>query len=198
MGSASRMIVENRSAGKENNMTTVSTKSFRIFVSLVLVLLAARAIAVTQTVRRSFSLNIALQHDTVKVGEPVVIQIEKKNISNHDIGSWSVGGGDEHGEYAGFPPIVRDAKGKEPPLTKWGRVVFGRQTAADNGASLDLNAVVRGHLHPGEISKSKITLTGMYDLSVPGKYTVQVRHGDDENNDEVKSNVLTFTVLPKE
>jgi hypothetical protein len=188
---------ENRNT-KKGNMTTVLTKSFRILVSLVLVLLAARAIAVTQTVRRSFSLSIALQYDTVKVGEPVVIQIEEKNISNHDIYSLIVGGGDEHGEYAGFPPIVRDAKGKEPPLTKWGRVVFGRQTAADNDVSLELSPVVRGHLHPGEIFKSKITLTGMYDLSVPGKYTVQVRHGDDENNDEVKSNVLTFTVLPKE
>lgn len=43
---------------------------------------------------------------------------------------------------------------------------------------------------------TEIKLDEMYDLSAPGKYTVQVPHYDEDNKEDVKSNTVTITVTP--
>lgn len=65
-----------------------------------------------------------MAHDTIEAGSPVVVKVELKNISDHDISSMALPEGDVHAELVGSRPIVRDALGREPPLTKWGRKVF--------------------------------------------------------------------------
>jgi hypothetical protein len=149
-----------------------------------------------QMPHRSFSLGISATHETVKVGSPVIVKVQLKNISDHDINRMGLGGGDVHGEVIGFPPIVRDAQGKEPPLTKWGRLVFGRELPEDHSPGLVLNAVGPVAMHPGEIMRTEIRINELYDLSVPEKYTIQVRHYDEENKEEVKSATITVTVMP--
>jgi hypothetical protein len=81
-------------------------------------------------------------------------------------------------------------------LTKLGRLVFGRQTVEDTPSVLTLNEVGRVPMAPGEVMKTEIRLSDLYDLSLPGKYTVQVRYYDDENKEEVKSKAITVTVVP--
>ena len=44
--------------------------------------------------------------------------------------------------------------------------------------------------------KTEIRLSELYDLSVAGKYTVQVRHYDQENKEKVRSNIIAVTVVP--
>jgi hypothetical protein len=80
-------------------------------------------------------------------------------------------GGDVHGEIIGFRPIVKDAAGKEPPLTRWGRVASGRVIPEDHSPGLVLNATGSIAVHPGVAMRSEIKLNELYDLSVPGKYT---------------------------
>lgn len=84
-----------------------------------------------QTVQRPFSLAISMAHETVKTGTPIVVEITFKNISDHDITRTVSPEGPTHGELLGFPPIVRDAQGKEPPLTKRGRLIYGRAVPGD-------------------------------------------------------------------
>jgi hypothetical protein len=49
---------------------------------------------------------------------------------------------------------------------------------------------------PGKVMKTEIRLDEVYDLTSPGKYTIQVSHYDEDNKEEAKSNTLTITVTP--
>jgi hypothetical protein len=164
--------------------------------ALVFILaIAITGIALAQTVPRPFSLGISVAHDTVKAGSPIVVKIRFKNVSDHDLVRMIRPEGAAHGELLGFPPIVRDAQGKEPPLTKQGRLIFGRETPEDMASYLGIS-VGGTAMHPGEVITPEIRLSELYDMSVPGKYTVQVWHYDDENKEKVKSNTITVTVVP--
>jgi len=156
----------------------------------------AVAAALAQKAPRPFSLDISVPHDTVKMSAPIVVEVQLKNTSDHVIYRTSLPGGEIHGEMVGFPPIVRDANGKEPPLTKWGRLVFGRDTPEDNSSGLVLNGLLRVPMPPGEVMKTEIRLSELYDLSMAGKYTVQVRRYDQENKERVRSNIIAVTVVP--
>jgi hypothetical protein len=166
----------------------------RMARALVCILAMTVAVAVAQTVKRAFSVDFSVAHDTVEIGAPIVIRVRLKNTSDHVIYRMGLPGWDVHGELVGFPPIVRDAQGKEPPLTKWGRLAFGQETPEDK-STLVLNEVLRVPMSPGEVMKTEIKLSDLYDLSAPGKYTVQVRYYDDENKEELKSDPIAVKVV---
>ena len=156
-----------------------------------------------QTVQQPFSLTISAAH-AVKAGAPIVIEIRFKNISDHNIRFTGRPEGPTHGELLGFPPIVRDVEGKEPPLTKLGRLEFGRKKPGedDYDAHMIESGVGSSWLRPGGVMTPVIKLNELYDLSIPGKYTVQVLHGGydlhggHDDKTEVKSNTITVTVVP--
>jgi hypothetical protein len=52
------------------------------------------------------------------------------------------------------------------------------------------------HLEPGQSVKQEYPVWDDYDLSKPGKYTIQVSRLDRETNTRVKSNTITITVTP--
>jgi hypothetical protein len=162
--------------------------------TLLFILSMATGLAAAQAAQRSFNFGISAASTDVKAGAPVIVKVQLKNTSDHDLSWMSLPGGNVHGEVVGFRPIVKDAQGKEPPLTKWGRQVFGRTAKGEPG--LVLNAVGLVAVHPGDVMKTEIHLNEIYDLSAPGKYSVQVRYFDDENKDEVRSNAITVTVAP--
>jgi hypothetical protein len=175
--------------GEEGRIrNTLSALAFTLVVTVG----AAHA----QTVQQPFSLAISVAHDTVKTGTPIVINIMFKNISDHDINRAIRPEGRTHGELLGFPPIVRDAEGKEPPLTKLGRLIFGRPAPGDGMTVYEGISSGNGPLHPGKAITPEIRLSELYDLSVPGQYTVLVWHYDVEKKEAVKSNTVTVTVTP--
>jgi hypothetical protein len=161
----------------------------------LLILAVAAGGAFGQTVKRPFALQISVASTTIRVGSPITIKIELKNISDHNIGWTMAPGWESHGEVIGFTPIVRDEQGKEPPLTKWGRRVLGRGSEPDD-APLVRNAAFRTEMAPGKVMNTEIGLDGVYDLRAPGKYNVQVSHYDEDNKEDVKSNTLTITITP--
>ena len=116
---------------------------------------------------------------TVKAGSKITLEINVTNTSGHQI------------EYdPGITKLVfevRNAQGKPAPLTPDGeklRKLYGStghgqfvpqgETLAAGGAQLD----------------------GIYDLSKPGVYTIQVSRFDDVSKTWVKSNTITLTVTP--
>jgi len=150
-------------------------------------------VGLAETAQRSFTFDVGTQ-EIAKVGSPIVLKIQLKNISDHDLTRMSLPGAADHGEIVGFRPTVRDAEGKEPPLTQWGRQVFGRTFPGE--PDLVLNAVGVVPLQPGESWKTQINLNKLYDLSAPGKYTVQIRYYDDEHKEWVTSKTVTVAVVP--
>jgi hypothetical protein len=159
----------------------------------LIVALVVASVAYAQAVHRSLTLDVNAARNKVLSGDPILIKVELKNTSGHAIPSTEMPGGDVHGELIGFRAVVRDAQGKEPSLTKWGRLVYGRQTPED-AASLQLDAVRKGRLDPGGVQKTEIHVSDIYDLTAPGKYTIQVGHYDDDIKEEILSTAITVAV----
>ena len=92
-----------------------------------------------------------------------------------------------------FKIDVRDAQGILAPLTD-----YGRQAIKGEG-DLPIVENYRGKviLHPGDTFKREIEVTKLYDLSLPGKYTVLAQRIDDTNGAVAKSNTATLTVTPQ-
>jgi hypothetical protein len=111
---------------------------------------------------------------TVSAGDKIIIHVLQKNVSNHPI---------QIVVWWAYDVIIHDERGKEP-----------RKLGLSGGSSVD------GYLEPGETFPEDRILSSQYDLSVPGKYVVQLqRHLDyaDSKSPIVKSNEITITVLPK-
>jgi len=160
--------------------------------------------AFAQAVQQPFSLAISVAHETAKTGAPIVFEIRFKNILDHKILRTERPDGPIHGELLGFLPTVKDAEGKEPPLTRLGRSEFRRKKPGDDDSDgfMFQSGVGGSWLPPGGVMTPVIKLNELYDLSVPGKYTVQVLHGGydlhggHDDKTEVRSNTVTVTVTP--
>jgi len=167
---------------------------FLIFAIAVGVILAG----VAQAQVASHKLTVRPATDVFKVGSKVRLKVELENVSDHDLTitviPWE--NNEIHPEIEGFRPVVVDANGKEPPLTKWGRLVFGRPDPSDNPNHLEFTMVTTSPLAPGKTYTSEIILSDLYDLSVPGTYTVHVPRFDEDLKVIVKSKATTITIVP--
>lgn len=128
-----------------------------------------------------FTLSIASPQDTIKAGSEVSLLPEVLNTSDHVIV---------------FDPIpskldiwVRDSQGNLAPLTRKGQE-FRKHSDETGGGALQMRPGDTAYL--GEVMVDKL-----YDLTRPGKYTIQVSRVDDATKTWVKSNTITITVTPK-
>jgi hypothetical protein len=176
------------------------------FFSIMLVI-AILGPSLAQAKAQSFTLKISAVQNVVKVGSNVRVKIELKNTSEDDISLGGMPCGNKEGcpELQGYHFIVRNFQGKEPPLTKWGRQVFGRPKPNETFPRVILESVVSFPLSPGQTYTTEIIVSNLYDLSVPGIYTIQIfyaaypfgvpLHEYSEESKQV-SNVVTITVEP--
>jgi hypothetical protein len=127
-----------------------------------------------------FLLDIRTPADSVRkyFGFKAAAYLAITNRSNHAI-DFDIGYGDNDVDVYG-----RD--GNLAPLTETGRRYRG---------PLPRGGPPTQHLQPGETkSGGMINLDSLYDLSLPGLYTVQVRAFDGESKSIVESNRITITV----
>jgi hypothetical protein len=87
-------------------------------------------------------------------------------------------------------------------LTKLGRLEFGRKKPGeDDSDAYMIESAAGTWLRPGGAMTPVINLNELYDLSIPGQYTVQVLHGGydlhgrHDDKTEFKSNTITVTVV---
>lgn len=164
-----------------------------------LLLLVSTCAANAQTAHQPFTVTISTQKPIVKAGDDVYIDIGMTNTSDHDVDCtiWIKNASDRSYQY---------------------NVSF-----EDGKPARDIDKHVRNSspawpcvLKPGESQAhtSGALINTIYDFSRPGKYTVQVTRKiwGDENRPEtilptgtadyhqldVKSNIITITVLPKD
>jgi hypothetical protein len=135
-----------------------------------------------------FSLNISAKDDTVRAGSEVRVKIVLTNTSNREIYIIHEKASDV-GEQAGFTLDVRDAGGMVVPFTRYGQLFF-------NHEAVTLGAPSPFDLKPGKTLKDEIIVSKLFDLSKPGKYSIQVKRQDDSSTAVVKSNTITVTVTP--
>jgi hypothetical protein len=127
---------------------------------------------------------------TVKAGSIIVVAIRKTNISEQEINKST-----HVGIRYGFAYEVRDSGGNLVSLRHPNEIKM-----VGDGRGGHIIGTKDNILQPGE---SKIDLghvSDVYDMSKPGRYTIQVCEHifDDANSDVVKSNIITITVVAPE
>jgi len=114
----------------------------------------------------------------IKTGVEVDVRVTITNTSNHDVsaGSFYVDGVD-----TGYTYDVRDSAGN--PAQKKSIVMSG--------------SIKFGRLKPGESAEEGTLVNRVFNMTRPGRYTIQVsRQVGDSKGTVVKSNTITVTVTP--
>jgi len=173
------------------NTTSKILKPFQFFLAASAVLVASSTIRgqgassgqkqQNQGSAPPFSLKIDAAQRSFKVGEKLVVQITYKSTSDHLI---IVPATPRDSSFD-----VRDAQGNKVPL----RNPKPRPIVT---SPLDLPAgSLRGTaLGPGESVTENDDVGEIFDMSLPGKYTIQAQHFWPPNNTWVKSNTITITI----
>ena len=129
-----------------------------------------------------FTLTLEAEQNPIKAGSEVKVDITLRNSSNHPI---AVGLGLAEVDYA---LGVRDSQNRIPPETDFarkskGRVYFSNETVFT--------------LQPGEtVPKEMLVISKFYDLSRPGRYTIQVSRTvpKELGGGTVKSDAITISI----
>lgn len=166
---------------------------------LVLALFATSASVVSQssnTIGKSVAIFLTLRavHDSVKAGTPVLVKIILKNISSQDIElARENRGRDSRLE-------VRETSGKLAPDTALGSIWNGHvaNPSSPEVPFQDLEGnLVFGTLKPGGTDTREVDAAKFYEMTQPGKYTIQTQRRDPRNPSLiVKSHAIAVTVTP--
>lgn len=158
-------------------------------ILLVLLLLATPgtiALGQEPAAKQPFTIVISTDDLVVKAGSRVLINLQMTNTSNHDL--WPGWGGQDN---LGVTDVadqidVRDSHGRQLEKKK-------RDPRIGRGLGPPTFA-----MKPGETNGYSQDYSRWYDLTRPGKYTIQVLRPFSENGKKgvVKSNVLTITITP--
>jgi len=128
----------------------------------------------------SYAYPVIGPQDTFKAGSEIALDISVTNTSGHQI------------EYdPGITSLVfdvKDAEGKPVPLTPGGQDLR-KQYGIGHGQVIPVP-------QDKTASAGEVIISGLYDLSQPGVYTIQVSRFDSETKTWVKSNTITLTVTP--
>lgn len=163
---------------------------------LASIAVALPTISSAQSAKPPLSLSIRPAKGDAKAGSTVQIEITVKNISDHDI-SWGTAYVAPFVEVTDQANIV-DGNGAKIPETEFGTRVMGHRTPDDEARS---PSIVFGKdvwvpLKAGKSFTYQLNLDKLYDLSLPGKYVVQIERLDIDSNIAIKSNKITVTVIP--
>jgi hypothetical protein len=130
-----------------------------------------------------FSLKIRAVQDEIQSGSKVLVDVIIRNTLDEEIAMTSF-------HELGFRElIILDGKGK-PALTKLGvELAAGREFLSGGHNKLFF-------VQPGKLETQTITVrSDIYDLTKPGKYTIQLQRFDTATKSWVKSNLITITVV---
>jgi hypothetical protein len=143
-----------------------------------------------------FSLTIEADNSPVESRSPVWISATVKNISGYPL-KMSIAHFADEGDYV-YKVSAVDAKGVSAPETQYGRRIQGHETPEAqeqdryviNSSSSDYTLLTYQTL------TDKVEVTKLFDLSVPGRYSIQFQKFDPETSTYVRSNVVIVTVTP--
>jgi hypothetical protein len=137
---------------------------------------------------RGLRARIALARKRFVVGDAVDVSCVVKNVAKVDQTLWHCG------FWANHQVIVRDGKGKEAPLTAFGRQCRKAFAAAGERKK---NIAVKVQAGGEDATEGKYDLTRLYDLRRPDRYTVQYIYEEEHQGGwqgRLPSNVAAFEV----
>jgi hypothetical protein len=133
-----------------------------------------------------FKIAIAVESSTVPVGSEVTLDVSLTNTSNQDVSEGAMYM-DATGLDSTLRFEVRDERGKIIP-----KRTYPHPELATGSVKFRTIAV-------GQTLTQRQIVSALYDLRKPGKYAIQgFRRISDNPNDDIKSNVVTITVTPRD
>ncbi len=156
---------------------------------VVLTISGSRAQLANQSQAATHSLTIRAKQSQYRAGSQVSIEVITKNVSDHEIEAIET---DRTPSATELQIDVRDATGKPATETALNKAIRG-------GEALRVVSSLGGlgehsMLQPGKSRTDEIRIDQMFDLSHPGKYTVQVQRRDDKTGAVVRSNSVAIAV----
>ena len=136
---------------------------------------------VAQSAKPPFTLDIEVSRNEAKIGSVNLLEAHWTNTSHHNL-FFAVGGLGRATKLE-----VLNSEGKQVQETPNGRKAQGKDTEF-------VGSVFRATLQPGKTQTDEIDVSKEYDLSKPGRYTIQAQRWDDESHTNVKSNTITITL----
>jgi hypothetical protein len=163
----------------------------RIFLA-ILVLIgthvgAARSAQEAQKAIPALSIVASATEDVVRAGSQVTLKVSVKNELTETLVEPTDGMNRPERNYA---IKITDDHGNVPPLTNYGRALIKHE-----GVIID-RCCPSMILQPGETRNEDVVVTSLFDLSKPGKYTIQLERFDNSIKAGVKSNAVAVTVTP--
>jgi hypothetical protein len=155
----------------------------------------------------AFSLSLVAAQTAAKAGSPIALAVTLTNVSDHGLRG--------HFERVGesvmrahrledYDALMRnvdikvfDSDGKQVPETEYGAAVHGRppiNPSPGPSSGRFTSAPVPFLIGPGKSLHENADLNKEFELTKPGKYTVQAQRYDNESNTLVTSNVITLTI----
>ena len=164
-----------------------------IFALWLVASCALSAIGRAQAASQPFAITISPLHDgdsssdVIKAGEPLALTVTLVNNSHKAV---SIPNMDLDLYYT---IDVRDEHGNTAPETEEARKM---REAASSPNYRRWRSGVMGKLKPHDKSTDKLLVTQYWDMSRPGKYTIQVERQlpEELGKGSVKSNTITVTV----
>jgi len=146
----------------------------------------------TEKLPPPFAVTISAAQDVVKAGSVVRVKTVLTNTSDHRIRVVTRAGG---GGPIDYRIDVRNAQGNpvqpaKPDISKDknGRTIRRIYIGSSSATTVDLK--------PGQTLTDEFPVAKRFDLTQPGKYTIQASRYDYETKTWVKSNTITLTVEP--
>ncbi len=139
------------------------------------------------------SITISTAKGTVKSGSDVTVEVIFTNTSKANIVFASGAKREDQGELD-YTVHVRDSSSARAPETKRGHLLRTGEDSPGGETYLIISSTMNIDVPPGGTVKREILLNRLYDLSKPGKYTIQVERIIGASAVLTKSNVLTITV----
>lgn len=139
-----------------------------------------------QTAKSRISIAILSKQTVAKVGDPIVLDIVVKNISEFKFCETNIVE-NNHAEWNGYDVVVKNTVGVEVPHIV--KPLLPLRQRPELSAS-------RGKLciTPGDTFKESLIANQLVEMSEPGTYLVQVVHRDQGTDTQVTSNALQIRV----
>lgn len=176
-------------------MSLILTKRIRsvlLFASALSALYAS-----TEKTPPSIAISISAPKDVVQASAQTRLDITITNISDSAVALPYDSSG--KADLSGFRFDVTRGDGKQPKIMKYYWEMTGRKASKENVKNINREYIVVSNvvslpLQPKKAVKYYAVMNDLYDLSVPGQYTIKVNGTDPVTNAVVESNEVAVTV----
>jgi hypothetical protein len=142
--------------------------------------------------RPAFSLTVRATQSEAKVGEPIIVDITLTNTSDKSLGVPIEKRG--YSEFT-YDFYASEATGAEAPSTPYLRALRNERQPTDPDIEIAYSTKV-WIVQPGKSVTTHMDIARLYNIDVPGTYTVRAERLDKSTGIRVESNTVSVTINP--